>query len=69
VKNPTLLYKGEPVVPPALAARLATLNEEVLTKALTPYLQKRQITSLLKRRDLLLKDYTTHSTADGGTTR
>jgi hypothetical protein len=69
VKNPTLLYKGEPVVPPALAARLAALNEEVLTKALTPYLQKRQITSLLKRRDLLLKDYTTHNTADAGTTR
>ena len=65
VKNPTLLYKGEPVVPPALAARLATLNEEMLTKALTPYLQKRQITSLLKRRDLLLKDYTARSTADG----
>ncbi len=69
VKNPTLLYKGEPMVPPALAARLATLNEEMLTKALTPYLQKRQITMLLKRRDLLLKDYTAHSTADGGKTR
>lgn len=69
VKNPTLLYKGQPVVPPALAARLATLNEEVLTKALTPYLQKRQITSLLKRRDLLLKDYAAPSTAGAGTTR
>src|SRR6185295_4282295 len=49
-KNPTLLYWGEVRVPPALAARLATLNEEMLTKALKPYLQQRQITALLKRR-------------------
>ena len=67
VKNPTLLYKGQPVVPPALAARLAALNEEMLTKALRPYLQQRQITALLKRRDLLLKDYTARSAADGVT--
>lgn len=51
-----LLYKGEFSVPPALAARLATLNRDLLQQALGPYLKKRQIEAILKRRDLLLKD-------------
>lgn len=56
--NPTLLYRGEVKVPPALAARLATLNEDMLKKELGPYVHPRQISTLLKRRDLLLKNYT-----------
>ena len=59
MQNPTLLYRGGAYVPPALAARLASLNEETLTKALGPYLKKPQISAILKRRDLLLKNYTT----------
>ncbi len=52
-----LLYKGELTVPPALAERLASLNRDKLQPVLGPYLKKRQIDALLKRRDLLLKNY------------
>ena len=55
--KPHLLYKGNLSVPPALAARLKTLNRDMLQQALGPYLKKRQIDTVLKRRDLLLKDY------------
>jgi len=68
VSSPKLLYRGDVRVPPALATRLATLNEQMLTQALSPYLERRQITAILKRRDLLLKDYT-RSAADGGASR
>jgi hypothetical protein len=65
MQTPTLLYRGGAYVPPALAARLAALNQETLTKTLSPYLQRRQIDAILKRRDLLLKNYTSRSAADG----
>ncbi|HKE45138.1 MAG TPA: metallophosphoesterase [Steroidobacteraceae bacterium] len=65
VQNPTLLYRGGAYVPPALAKRLATLNQETLTKTLGQYLQRRQIDAILKRRDLLLKNYTTRPAAGG----
>jgi hypothetical protein len=57
LRDPVKLYRGETTVPPALAARLATLNEGMLTTALSPYLQRRQIAALLKRRDVLLEKY------------
>jgi len=57
VKNPRLLYLGELQVPPALAKRLMTLNREMLQQALGPYLHRRQIDALLKRRDQLLDEY------------
>lgn len=56
-KNPVLLYRGEVQVPPALAARLMTLNREMLQEALGPYLHRWQIDALLKRRDQLLNEY------------
>jgi hypothetical protein len=56
-KNPVLLYHGEIQVPPALAARLKTLNRDILRKELGPFLQRRQIDALLKRRDRLLSEY------------
>jgi hypothetical protein len=57
LKKPVLLYQGEIQVPPALAERLKTLNREMLQKELGPYLKRRQIDALLKRRDLLLSKY------------
>lgn len=57
LKNPVLLYRGEVQVPPALAERLMTLNREMLQEALGPYLHRRQIDALLKRRDQLLDKY------------
>jgi hypothetical protein len=56
LKHPTLLYRGEIQMPPALAARLSTLTRERLLETLGPYLHARQIDALLKRRDQLLKD-------------
>jgi hypothetical protein len=58
-KKPALLYPGEIYVPPAFAARLKTLNREMLRNELGPYLHRRQIDALLKRRDLLLNKYGT----------
>jgi len=58
--KPHLLYKGEVYVPPALAARLKTLNREMLQQALGAYLKRQQIDRVLRRRDLLLKDYVAH---------
>jgi hypothetical protein len=69
LKNPTLLYRGETRVPPALAARLATLDQKTLKQSLGPYLQSRQIDALLKRRDLLLKNYTARGVAAEAATR
>jgi hypothetical protein len=57
VKKTVLLYKAEIQVPPALAERLKSLNREMLDRELGPYLQRRQIDALLKRRDLLLNKY------------
>ncbi len=53
-KLPVLLYKGGVQVPPSLAKRLAALDRETLQAQLGPYLHRRQIDALLKRRDQLL---------------
>jgi hypothetical protein len=53
-KMPVLLYKGGVQVPPALAKRLAALDRETLQAQLGPYLHRKQIEALLKRRDQLL---------------
>jgi len=53
-KMPVLLYKGGVQVPPALAKRLAALDRETLQAELGPYLHRKQIDALLKRRDQLL---------------
>ncbi len=53
-KLPVLLYKGGVQVPPALARRLEALNRETLQAELGPYLHRRQIDALMKRRDQLL---------------
>ncbi len=63
-KSPRLLYLGEVRVPPVFAERLRTLNREVLQEALGPYLHARQIDAILKRRDLLLKDYASRTDMD-----
>jgi hypothetical protein len=69
LNNPTLLYRGEIRMPPALAARLSTLTRERLLESLGPYLRARQVDALLKRRDKLLQDYNTRAAADGRTGR
>ena len=56
-KRPRLLYLGELQLPPALAERLAALDAGQLQQALSPWLQKRQIDAILKRRDQLLREY------------
>jgi len=60
-KKLALLYQAEIQVPPALAERLKTLNREMLREELGPWLQRRQIDALLKRRDLLLSEYRARS--------
>ncbi|MGH8130054.1 MAG: metallophosphoesterase [Steroidobacteraceae bacterium] len=55
-RKPVLLYKGGVDLPPDLAVRLRTLNREMLQTALGPYLHRRQIDALLKRRDQLLSE-------------
>lgn len=67
--HPRLLYHGDIDVPPALAARLSTLTRERLLETLGPYLHRRQIDALLKRRDRLLKDRNTPAAAEGQTGR
>ena len=39
-----------------LRAQLASLNEQNLTRELSPYLHPRQIEAILARRDLILKE-------------
>jgi hypothetical protein len=56
-KRPRLLYQGEFTLPSALAERLATLDREMLQQALGPWLHRRQIDALLKRRDQLLREH------------
>ena len=53
-KPPTLLYRNPVLIPPSLARRLAALDRPKLDAALGPYLNRRQIAALLKRRDELL---------------
>ncbi len=56
LKKPRLLYQGALDVPPALAKRLAALDSESVHAALGPWLDRRQIKALLKRRDQLLDE-------------
>lgn len=62
-KRPRLLYLGELQLPPALAERLAALDAGQLQQALSPWLQKRQIDAILKRRDQLLREYRARAAA------
>ncbi len=57
VRNPRLLYLEEPRLTPALAARLQALDQATLQRALGPWLHRRQIDAILKRRDRLLGEY------------
>jgi hypothetical protein len=54
---PTLLYQKPLALPPALAARLAALDRPTLERELGPWLHRRQIDALLKRRDRLLREH------------
>jgi hypothetical protein len=55
--EPTLLYKNGIQLPPSLARRLAALDRPALDAAVGPYLHRKQIDALLKRRDRLLSEY------------
>ena len=46
-------------LPPSLAKRLAALDRPSLETAVGPYLHKKQIDAVLKRRDRLLSQYGT----------
>jgi hypothetical protein len=54
---PTLLYQRPVELPAALAARLAALDRATLERELGPWLHKRQIDALVKRRDRLLREH------------
>jgi hypothetical protein len=54
---PRLLYQRPVELPPAFAARLAALDRPSLERALGPWLHRRQIDALLKRRDRLLGEH------------
>ena len=55
--SPRLLYLEQPRLTPALAARLQALDKPALQQALGPWLHRRQIDAILKRRDRLLDEY------------
>jgi hypothetical protein len=61
-QSPPLRYDEPIQVPPALAARLAALDRAALERELGPWLHRRQIDAILKRRDRLLRE---HGTAAG----
>jgi hypothetical protein len=54
---PRLLYQRPVALPAALAERLAALDRASLERELGPWLHRRQIDALLKRRDLLLREH------------
>ncbi len=54
---PRLLYQKPVDLPPAFAKRLAALDREALDRSLGPWLHRRQIDALLKRRDRLLREH------------
>jgi hypothetical protein len=56
-KNPRLLYLEAPRLTEALAARLQALDRPALQQALGPWLHRRQIDAILKRRDRLLDEH------------
>lgn len=63
-KNPRLLYLEKPRLTPALAARLQALDRPALEQALGPWLHRRQIDAILKRRDRLLDEHRARSAPD-----
>ena len=63
---PRLLYQKPIELPPAFAARLAALDRAALERALKPWLQRRQIDALLKRRDRLVSEHGASARAGGG---
>ncbi len=63
-KAPRLLYLERLELPPIFAARLAALDRETLRRELGPWLHRRQIDALLKRRDALLREYGTGAGAE-----
>jgi len=63
-KNPRLLYLAEPRLTRALAARLQALDRPALEQALGPWLHRRQIDAILKRRDRLLDEHRARSAPD-----
>ena len=54
------------MLPPAFAARLAALDRAALERALGPWLHRRQIDALLKRRDRLVREHGASGRAGGG---
>ncbi len=54
---PQLLYQRPVTLPAALAARLAALDRASIERELGPWLHRRQIDALLKRRDQLLREH------------
>lgn len=60
-ENPRLLYLTEPRLTAAFAARLQALDRPALEAALGPWLHRRQIDAILKRRDRLLDEYRARS--------
>ncbi|HXV40957.1 MAG TPA: metallophosphoesterase [Steroidobacteraceae bacterium] len=63
-KNPRLLYLEQPRLTPALAARLQALDRPALEQALGPWLHRRQVDAILKRRDRLLDEHRARSAPD-----
>jgi hypothetical protein len=63
-RNPRLLYLEQPRLTPALAARLQALDRPALEQALGPWLHRRQIDAILKRRDRLLDEHRARSAPD-----
>lgn len=63
-KNPRLLYLEKPRLTPALAARLQALDRPALEQALGPWLHRRQIDAILKRRDRLLDEHRARPASD-----
>lgn len=66
---PTLLYQKPVELPAALAARLAALDRATLERELGPWLHKRQIDALLKRRDRLLREHGGAAAAEAAASR
>jgi hypothetical protein len=54
LRQPVLLYRGGTKVPASLAERLRSLDRDSLQAELGPFLHRRQIDAILKRRDGLL---------------
>lgn len=66
---PTLLYRQPVSLPPAFAGRLAALDRATLERELGPWLHRRQIDALLKRRDRLLREHGAGAAAEAAAAR